>query len=168
MNAKAHREMLSISVTPVNLYSAMTAERLSGLATISSGSDEPFAEPGSEEAAAKSGKWPISVETTSHLLVRALGTASTPADQLRPVAPLEGGRSLIFLGRLYLGEGGGKPRFRADEPGQHPEVVTTHGQHTAVEILALDLDRAQEALEDLTLCATYVVQAGEIDGDVLR
>ena len=36
------------------------------------------------------------------------------------------------------------------------------------EILAFDLDRGEEALEDLALGATYVVQAGEIDRDVLR
>ncbi len=78
------------------------------------------------------------------------------------------GRAFIVLARLYLGEGVGKSRSGADQPGENPEVVAAHGQHTAVEILTFDLDRGEEALEDLTLGATDIVQAGEIDGDVLR
>ena len=79
-----------------------------------------------------------------------------------------GGRSLFILGGPHLGEGRVEPGSGADEPRQHLEIITTHSQDPAVEVLPLHLDGGEETLQDLALRASNVIEAGEINRDLIR
>jgi len=49
--------------------------------------------------------------------------------------------------------------------GQHPEVPGTEGEHPSIEVLALQLDHADESAQDLRLGTDFLLEPGQVDGD---
>ena len=58
-------------------------------------------------------------------------------------------------------------RCHAEEAGDGPEVLGADGDHPAVEVLALHLDHAEEAAQEVSLGTADRVQLGQVDGDLL-
>src|SRR3954454_23614415 len=54
---------------------------------------------------------------------------------------------------------------RVEDAGDGAEVVAAHGEHAAVEVLALHLDHLQVAHEHLGHVRLQLAQPGEVDGD---